>query len=272
LKPKFLPQRKGKVVGMALLAFLRVNPAALAGAALWLGLGGAAAQPLRIATEGSFPPFNWTENGEPRGFEVELGLALCAAMKAECTFVLRDWEELLRGLGRREHDAVMASIEITERRRRRVAFSKPYYRIPATFIGRLDAELGSVALGGLAGRRVGTTVGEHAAFLHARYPEVEVRTYGKLDDAALDLLAGRLDLVLGDKPTMARFLESREGACCRFAGDAPFDPDFYSPGVGVALRKEDQALKERFDRAIDQVRADGTYDAIRRKHFSFRLD
>ncbi|HVL74286.1 MAG TPA: transporter substrate-binding domain-containing protein, partial [Beijerinckiaceae bacterium] len=167
---------------------------------------------------------------------------------------------------------VMASIEITDRRKRRVAFSKPYYRIPATFLGRLDADVGSVAPGGLSGRRVGTTEGEHADFLHARYPEAEVRTYGKLDDAALDLLAGRLDLVLGDKPTMARFLATREGACCRIVGDAPFDPAFYSPGVGVALRKEDQELKERLDRAIDQVRADGTYDAIRRKHFSFRLD
>jgi polar amino acid transport system substrate-binding protein len=84
-------------------------------------------------------------------------------------------------------------------------------------------------------------------------------------------MAERLDLVLGDKLALTRFLDSREGACCRLVADAPFDPAFYHPGVGVGLRKEDAALKALFDQALDAVIADGTYDRIRAKYFSFDI-
>jgi polar amino acid transport system substrate-binding protein len=240
---------------------------------LGLGARGAAAEEartIRIATEGAFPPFNYLEGNEPQGFEVDLGKALCAAAKASCVFVVHEWDGMIKGLLRGEYDAIMASLAITERRRARIAFSKPYYRIPAVFIARKDSDIPAVTPAALAGKSIGTIAGsDHARFLEERYPDSEVRTFEKLEDADLDLIAERLDLVLGDKLAMTRFLESREGACCRLVADAPYDPAFYHPGVGVGLRKEDAALKALFDRALDTVIADGTYDRIRAEYFSF---
>ncbi|HEX8167369.1 MAG TPA: transporter substrate-binding domain-containing protein [Beijerinckiaceae bacterium] len=230
------------------------------------------ARTIRIATEGAFPPFNYLEGNEPQGFEVDLGNALCAAAKAACVFVVHEWDGMIKGLLRGEYDAIMASVGITERRRARIAFSKPYYRIPASFVARKDADLSAVTPAALAGKSIGTIAeSDHARFLEERYPDAQVRTFASLEEADLDLIAERLDLVLGDKLAMTRFLDSREGACCRLVADAPFDPAFYHPGVGMGLRKEDLGLKALFDRALDAVIADGTYDRIRAKYFSFDI-
>jgi polar amino acid transport system substrate-binding protein len=249
----------------------KAYPALLLG--VWLGLSSAGAQEqraIRIATEGAFPPFNYLENNEPQGFEIDLGKAFCEAMAVTCTFVIHEWDGIIRGLLNKDYDAVMASLAITERRKARIAFSKRYYFIPPAFIGQKDTDIAEVSPMALASKTIGTTEGSHhAAFLEARYENADVRRYGKLDEANLDLLTRRIDLVLGDKLALSRFLKSREGACCRVVGEPTVDPKHYGEGVAVGLRKDDKSLKELFNRAIDQVMADGTYDRIRAKYFDF---
>ena len=246
--------------------------------ALWLALvvGAlpAAAQEeriIRIAVEGAFPPFNYVDQGELQGFEVDLSKAVCAAIPARCTFVAHQWDGIVKGLLNREYDAVASSLLITPRRKKRIAFSRPYYRIPWSFIAAKDAPAGDIGPLALTGKSIGVVDGSpEAAYLDAKYAAAQVRRYAKLEDANLDLLTGRIDLVLGDKLALSRFVESREGVeCCRFAGDAPFDPDYAGEGAAVGLRQEDAELKTALDRAIGTVMADGTYDRIRAKYFSF---
>lgn len=224
--------------------------------------------PIRIATEGAYPPFNYVENNEPAGFEVDLGRALCGAMKAACTFQLQDWDTMIPALKEGRFDAIMSSMEITPERRRRIAFSRRYYRIPAALIGPKDAETPKPGTApSLVGKSVGTTAsGEFTTYLDAQ-PGVTVRTFDKLEEADLDLLTDRIDYVLGDKLALSAFLATREGAaCCRFVADLPVDR---GDGVGIGVRKSDTALLGRFDAAIAAVVADGSYDRIRSKYFAF---
>jgi polar amino acid transport system substrate-binding protein len=226
---------------------------------------------IRIATEGAFPPFNYLDDkNEPHGFEIDLAKALCEAMAARCSLVLHEWEGIIKGLLAKEYDAIMASLAISPKRRERIAFSKRYYLIPPAFIGARASDLRAVTPAALTGKVIGTTEGsQHAAYLQAHYKSAEIKLYGKLDEANLDLMAGRVELVLGDKLALWRFVKSREGSCCRFIGDPPVDVAFYGEGVGVGLRKEDRELKAMFDRAIDRVMTDGTYDRIQAKYFEF---
>jgi polar amino acid transport system substrate-binding protein len=246
--------------------------------ALWLGLAVVASpavaqeeRTIRVAVEGAFPPFNYIEQGELQGFEVDLAKAVCAAIPARCTFVQHDWDGIVKGLLNREYDAIVSSLLITERRKKRVAFSRPYYRIPLSFITAKDAPAGDIGPAALADKAIGVVEGSaEAAYLEAKYATSQIRRYAKLEDANLDLLTARIDLVLGDKLALSRFLESREGVeCCRFAGDAPFDPAHFGEGAAVGLRKDDAELKDAFDRAIGKVMADGTYDRIGAKYFTF---
>lgn len=260
-----------------------MKPHRTAGAALalqalvWLllafGAGGAHAQgELRIATEGAYPPFNYVEGQEPAGFEVELARALCAAMSLPCTIVLQEWDGMHGALREKRFDAIISSMEITPERRTRYRFSRPYYRIPAALIGRKGSEdaAKSFNLDKLAEQRVGVVADtELAAYLERLPFRLDIRTYGKLEEAQLDLLTERLDYVLGDKLEMQTFMKSREGeACCRHIADLPVDR---GGGIGVAFRKGDHALAEMFDAAIAKVMADGTYDRIRAKFIPFDI-
>ncbi|MDF2813735.1 MAG: amino acid transporter, partial [Microvirga sp.] len=245
------------------------------GAALPAGAQGAAPKPapIRIAVEGAYPPFNFIDqNNELQGFEVDLAKALCEQMAAECTLVQHEWDGIVKGLLNREYDAIMSSLEILERRQKRLAFSEPYYRIPAIFIAPKDSEIKALTPEGLAGLKIGATIrSDHADYLEQYYRESEIALYGSPVEATLDLLVGRIDAVFGDKRTLLKFLESREGECCRILGTAPDEPAYSRQFYGVGLRKEDADLKRRFDNALSALQADGTYDRIRAKYFSFDI-
>ncbi|NIX76946.1 transporter substrate-binding domain-containing protein [Microvirga sp. c23x22] len=255
----------------------------LAGLVVWLSAGLSATaqetpasppkQTIRVAVEGANPPFNYMDqNNELQGFEIELLKAMCEVMKAECVLVPHEWDGILRGLVNRDYDAIVSSLEITERRKRRIAFSAPYYRIPAAFITRKGSGLREVTPQGLAGKTIGVTDrSDWAEYLDQFYKDSEIRPYSKVDEANLDLLTERIDAVFGDRRSLAAFLSSREGACCRLIGNAPADPPYQHQIYGIGLRKSDDSLREQFNSAIAHIMADGTYDAIRAKYFPFDI-
>ncbi|WP_375460750.1 transporter substrate-binding domain-containing protein [uncultured Enterovirga sp.] len=253
-------------------AFLGLAAALAFAASLLVAAPEAAAQgALRIATEGAYPPFNYVEGTEPAGFEVDLAKALCNRMGLPCTIVLQDWEGMYGGLKAGRFDAILSSMEITPERRTRYRFSRRYYRIPAALVGTRNGDDAAIVKpDDLEGRSVGVVKDSEFADYLATLPKPPVvRTYHKLDEAQLDLLTGRIDYVLGDKLALSRFLESREGmACCRVVADLPVDR---GEGIGVALRRGDRGLAEMFDRAIEAVMADGTYDRIRAKYIPFDI-
>jgi polar amino acid transport system substrate-binding protein len=230
-------------------------------------------QTIRIAIEGANPPFNFIDqNNELQGFEVDLLKAMCELMKAECVLVPHEWDGIQRGLANREYDAIMSSLEITEKRKKRIAFSVPYYRIPASFITRKGSGLRTVTPLALTGKTIGVMDrSDWAEYLDQFYKNSEIRFYAKVEEANLDLLTERIDVVFGDRRLLAAFLASREGACCRLIGNTPVEPAYQHQTYGVGLRKDDENLRAQFNGAIAQVMADGTYDAIRAKYFPFDI-
>jgi polar amino acid transport system substrate-binding protein len=253
--------------------------AILAGLLLGLSAGICAAQEaapspkpvIRIAVEGAYPPFNFIDaDNELQGFEVDLLKSLCQVMNITCELVQHEWDGIIKGLVSREYDAIMSSLEITEKRQKRIAFSDPYYRIPAVFIGSKDVASGEVSPAVLAGKKIGTIErSDHETYLKTFYTSSEIVLYAKADEANLDLLVGRVDAVFADELLLSKFLESREGGCCHILGHAPAEPAYRREAYGIGLRKEDESLREAFNRAIAQVKSDGTYDRIRTKYFSF---
>ncbi|MGO4526825.1 transporter substrate-binding domain-containing protein [Microvirga sp. 2MCAF35] len=228
---------------------------------------------IRIAIEGAYPPFNFIDaSNELQGFEVELLKSLCDAMNVTCELVQHEWDGIIKGLLKREYDAIMSSLEITDRRQKRIAFSDPYYRIPAVFIGSKETAPGAVTPAAMAGKKIGTIERtDHETYLKTFYKDSEIVLFGKAEEANLDLLVGRIDAVFADELLLSKFLKSREGTCCHILGDAPAEPPYKRESYGIGLRKEDASLREQFNRAIAQVKADGTYDRIRTEYFSFDI-
>ena len=97
----------------------------------------------------------------------------------------------------------------------------------------------------------------------------EIKAYQTQDEANQDLVAGRIDATQADSIALDAFLSSAEGsACCELMGAVADDPAVLGLGVGVGLRKGDEALKGKFNAAIAAVRADGTYDKITANYFA----
>ncbi|MDQ0301258.1 ABC transporter substrate-binding protein [Ancylobacter polymorphus] len=247
----------------------------LAAAALAIGAGAAQAEmkKVRIGTEGAYPPFNSVDSaGKLVGFDIEIGEALCAKMKVECTFVAQDWDGIIPALLAKKYDIILASMSITDERKEKVSFTIPYYLTPGSFIAPKDTKITDIAPAALKGKTIGaqsSTTG--ATYLEDKYKDSEIKLYPTQDEANADLAAGRLDAVLADKFVLYEWLEkSADGKCCKFVG--PDLKDVNPQGTGIAVRKEDNELREALNKAIQEINADGTFAKINAKYFPFPIN
>jgi polar amino acid transport system substrate-binding protein len=233
-----------------------------------------AGRTVRIASEGARPPYNYLENNKLAGFEIDLAQDLCARMKVSCTFVTQNWDGLIPGLLAHQYDAIMAAMEITDEAGQKIAFSKPYICMPSVIVTLKEHASLDTSPAGLIGSTIGVeSGGAHQAYAEDVYKQSEIRPYASLEEAILDLAEGRIDLVIGDKDAVESFLKTRkEGECCIIAADLPRDPAYFGDGIGIGLRKEDQALKALFEKALDSSMADGTFAKIGAKYFDFKIN
>lgn len=104
--------------------------------------------------------------------------------------------------------------------------------------------------------------------MNTEMPEVEVRLYGTMDEAYLDLVSGRVDAVLGDVVALQDgFLGTPDGEGFELRGPEFTDPAYFGYGAGVAVRQDDQATADAFSDAIKALRDNGTYQEISEKWF-----
>ncbi|WP_295887637.1 transporter substrate-binding domain-containing protein [uncultured Thiohalocapsa sp.] len=230
---------------------------------------------LRIGVFGQDPPFSFVdENGALAGFDIDIAEALCAQARFECELVPTDWGGLLRGLEERDLDAVVASVAITEARRERVLFTRPYYRSQSRFVapaGGFDA----VTPAALMGKRIGvwrdTTMD---AYLSANYAgHAVIVRYSTQLGALLDLVLGRVDLVLGDALSLQRnFLDTPHAADFELVGPPIDAPEWLGDGIGVAVARHNRGLRQLLDRTIADIHVNGVFERIRRRWLDTEAD
>jgi len=230
-----------------------------------------AADKLRLGTEGAYPPFNFFDTaGKLGGFDVDIGLALCERMKTECELVAQDWDGIIPGLIAKKYDFIIASMFITEERKKQVSFTDPYYLAAMTHVAPKGAGLAEFTNDALKGKVIGAQSGTtQAEYVQAVYPDADVRLYPTQDEVNLDLASGRLDLQVGDMlPMLDWVTKTDDGKCCELVGSPITDTKFVGDGVGIAVRQEDDDLRQALNKALAEIRADGTYKTINDKYFT----
>ena len=227
---------------------------------------------VRVGVEGAYPPFSWIEpDGTLKGFDIDIALAICAEMNAECELVPQDWDGIIPALLANKYDAIIASMSITEERKKKVSFSDKYYSTPAKFVRKKGSGI-EINRDSLAGKTVGVQRATiHENFVNDNYGDiVEIKGYGTQDEAYLDFTAGRLDLLLADSVALEEgFLKTDAGKDAEFVGPDFTDPKWFGDGAGIAIRKSDTDLQKMLNDAIAAIRANGTYKKINDKYFGF---
>lgn len=229
---------------------------------------------IRIGVEGAYPPFSEVgPDGKLKGFDIDIARALCAKIGAECELVQQDWDGIIPALLAKKYDAIIASMSITEERRKRVDFTGKYYQTPARFVRKKGSGI-EITKDGLKGKKIGV----QRATIHDNYitdnygDSVEIVRYGTQDEANLDMLAGRVDLLLADSVALLDgFLKTDKGKDYEFVGPELRERKWFGEGAGIAVRKEDADLREALNAAIQAIRADGTYEAIAKRYFDFDI-
>ena len=235
-----------------------------------LSLGTAAmAEPVKVGVASEpYPPFTSPDaSGKWSGWEIDVMNAVCKAEKMDCVVTPVAWDGIIPSLTSGQIDAIMSSMSITEERSKTIDFSDKYYNTPTVIIAAKGSDLKPTDES-LKGKILGVQVSTvHQAYAQAHFPDAEIKTYQTQDEANQDLVSGRLDAVQADSIALDAFLKTDAGSCCESIGAVEDDPAILGKGVGVGVRKGDDALKAKFNAGIEAIRANGEYDAITKPYF-----
>ncbi|PLZ04175.1 ABC transporter substrate-binding protein [Burkholderia sp. WAC0059] len=223
---------------------------------------------IRFGVDASYPPFeSKAPDGKLVGFDIDLGNAICARLKAKCVWVENDFDGMIPALKARKFDGVLSSMTITPQREEQIAFSSKLFDTPTRLVTKKGSPLQPTA-DSLKGKSVGVeqgTIQETYAKANWAPKGVNVVSYQNQDQVYADLLSGRLDATLQDEVQASiGFLKTPRGAGYQFAG-----AEIPSGAAAIGLRKEDTDLRTQIDQAIAGIIKDGTYKKLEAKYFDF---
>ena len=225
---------------------------------------------IRFVTEDDYPPFGFAlPDGSLSGFNVDLARALCEELRVQCTVQARRWDTMIEAIEQSRADAAIASIAMTPANRARVDFTAPYYKTPARFVARAAVALPDTSPEALAGKTVGVVArSAHEAYLRAFFPRVTVRVYDNALALRSALKRNEVEIAFGDGVAFALWLNGTDASgCCAFRGGPYTESRFFGEGVGIALRRDNQAMKRALDYALKRVAERGVYADLYLKYF-----
>ena len=227
-------------------------------------------QTIRFLTETDYPPFDYAgPDGNPAGFNVDLARMLCEEIKATCTIQARRFDTLLDALNDNRGDAVIASIAATAETRQKADFTDPYYRTPARFVARADSGIGDVLPELVEGKKIAVVAGTaHEAFLKQMFTEAEVRPYPTADAAREALRNKEVDLLFGDGIALSFWLNGTDsGGCCVFRGGPFLESRFFGEGVGIAVKRGNDLLRQALNWALFRQWEKGSFTDLWLRYF-----
>lgn len=225
----------------------------------------APAKVYAVGTDAAYAPFeSQNEKGEIVGFSVDLMRALAARAGLEVKFVNTPWEGIFNTLAQGDRDLLISSITITEERRQTMDFSDPYFdahqliAVPEkSKVAKFD-DLKKLKVG----VQTGTTGDEVVSKLLGK-TNTNVRRFESTPLALKELESGGVDAVVADNGVVINYVTNNTGAKFRNVSDPSFAPEQY----GIAVKKGNAELLAKINKALAEIRADGTYEKIYTQYF-----
>lgn len=219
---------------------------------------------LVIGIDDQFPPMGFRdENNEIVGFDIDYARAAAEYMGVEVKFQPIDWSTKETELASGRIDLIWNGYTITDERKEKVNFTKPYLANAQVIATLADSDIETLA--DLEGKDIGLQALSSAmdAFQASDIAEkVNSVTEYKDNVAALnELETGRVDAVVIDEVAIGYYMTKKEGTFKVL--EESLAPEEY----GVGVRKEDEELLNKLQEALDQMNEDGTAAEISTKWF-----
>ena len=217
---------------------------------------------LKIGMEGTYAPFTYRDaRGNLTGFDVDIARAVAAKLGLKAEFVLTEWSGILAGLQANKYDVIVNQVGINAEREKTIGFSRPYAYSSPQIIVKKTGSFAPKTLADLKGKRVGVGLGSNFEKSLRDAGGINVVTYPGAPEYHADLATGRLDAAYNDRLLVGYLIKS-QNLPVRGAGVIG-KPE----AVGIAMKKSNTSLKAAVDRALLQIKADGTYAKISRQWF-----
>jgi len=217
-----------------------------------------------IGLDDNFPPMGFrNEKNELVGFDISMAQEATRRMGIEAEFKPIDWSAKEAELNGKRVDMLWNGLTITEERKKNIAFTSPYMEnhqiivVPKSSTIKTKAEL--------AAKVIGIQDGSSAIDAVQRDPIAasfkELKKFGDNVTALMDLSTGRLDAVVLDE-VVGRYYTAK-----RPDDYAVLEDNFGTEEYGVGLRKDDSELLAGLQKALDEMKADGSAARISTEWF-----
>lgn len=215
-----------------------------------------------VVSDTSFVPFEFKEDGEYVGFDIDLIHAIADEAGFKINFETTNFDGIIPGLQTGQFDIAVAGIGITEERAEKIDYSEPYYESGLRLAVAEDNDSidGIEDLDGLTvATRLGST---SAAFIEENIEGAEANQYEQLDQAYLAVENGSVDAILYDAPNVAYYIQTEGEGKLKMVGDL-----YQAEDYGIAISQGNEELVEAINEALETLQENGEYDEIHKKWF-----
>jgi len=218
---------------------------------------------LKIALEGTYPPFNFKDQktGQLAGYDVDVATLAARRLGLKPEFVTTEWSAILAGLAAGRYDVIVSQVGINPKRELAFDFSIPYtYSSPQLIVRKNDKAV-YASLADLKGKRVGVGQGSVFEQQAKAVPGIEVKSYPAAPENLQDLAVGRVDAALNDSLMVAYLLNNSKLPIQAGARVGAVER------MGVAFQKGNPQFKAALDKVLRDAGADGSLKVISTKWF-----
>ena len=216
---------------------------------------------LIIATDATYPPFEYKDGGKLMGFDVDLGNEIAKRLGVKAEWLPLEWTAVLGSLEAHKADLILSGMTITEERKKKgYTFSRPYFLSGQSIVRRNDDN----SINGLNDLKQKTvSVQDETTGMYAvqkiGVPANHIMKFDQLPEALTDVRNHKSDAAVADMPALKRLVRMSFGDMQIVGGIVK---DEY---VGAAARKGETRLAQAINEALAQMMTDGTYASIYKK-------
>ena len=219
-----------------------------------------------VGLDDQFPPmgFRGQDNNEIIGFDIDLAKEAAKRLGVQVQFKPVAWDGIILSLNKGDIDAVWNGMTITDERKQKVEFSKPYLNNRQIIMVTLDSTLSTIEM--LKGKKVGLQLGSSSENALNSKPQIvkqlkELKKYDNNTLALMDLAAKRIDAVVVDE-IVGRWNMAKKPGVYKVLSE-----DMGTELYGVGLRKNDTSFKEALDKVLSEIKSDKAGEEISKKWF-----